>query len=64
MRKQLTDVQGEIWTVEAAPPANPGEPYALTFRQGETVHRRDYQGGKEPDELSVDELQDLLHSVA
>lgn len=64
MRRELKDVQGEAWIVEAARPANAGEPYQLTFRQGEVVHRRDYQGGKEPTELTVDELQDLLHSVA
>lgn len=62
MRTEMEDVQGRTWTVEAAEPAREGAPYFLTFRREGIVHRRSYEGGKAPGELTDQELRDLLHA--
>ena len=62
MKIEVEDVQGRTWTVEAAPPAREGEPYFLTFSRDRTIHRRSYEGGKPPEELTEREILDLLHA--
>lgn len=60
MTRDWTDMDGRTWRVSASDPVLEGEPYLIEFSHGSEKHRTEYAGGRTLDQLTGEELEELL----
>lgn len=63
MTRDWTDQNGRTWKVHMAEPPIEGQPYLVEFVDGNDRRQIDYAGYHPPDQLTPEELQELMNQT-